>query len=54
MIAVNPFGAKTVGVLGLGRTGLAAARALEAGGAHVVVWALPQVLEPSLQQLLLG
>lgn len=38
MIAVNPFGARTVGVLGLGRSGLTAAAALSAGGAHVVVW----------------
>jgi len=38
MITVNPFGEKTVGVLGLGRSGLAAARALLDAGAAVVVW----------------
>jgi UDP-N-acetylmuramoylalanine--D-glutamate ligase len=38
MITVNPFGDKTVGVLGLGRSGLAAARALLEAGAVVVAW----------------
>ncbi|HEX8233780.1 MAG TPA: UDP-N-acetylmuramoyl-L-alanine--D-glutamate ligase [Caulobacteraceae bacterium] len=38
MIPVRGFEGKTVAVFGLGRTGLAAARALTAGGAGVVVW----------------
>ena len=38
MIPVRGFEQRTVAVLGLGRTGLTAARALAAGGADVVVW----------------
>ena len=38
MIPVRGFEAKKVAVFGLARTGLAAARALMAGGAEVVVW----------------
>ena len=38
MIPVRGFEAKKVAVFGLARTGLAAARALKAGGAEVVVW----------------
>jgi len=38
MIPVLGFEGKTVAVFGLGRTGLAAARALEAGGAKVAAW----------------
>ncbi|HRD46136.1 MAG TPA: UDP-N-acetylmuramoyl-L-alanine--D-glutamate ligase [Caulobacter sp.] len=38
MIPVRGFEQRTVAVLGLGRTGLTAARALAAGGAEVVVW----------------
>ncbi len=38
MIPVQGFDGQRVGVLGLGRSGLAAARALVAGGADVVVW----------------
>jgi len=38
MITVNPYGETSAGVLGLGRSGLAAARSLTAGGAHVLVW----------------
>lgn len=38
MIAVQGYQGKTVAVLGLGRTGRAATAALEAGGAHPVVW----------------
>lgn len=38
MIAVQGYEGKTVAVLGLGRSGRAAAVALEAGGAHPVVW----------------
>jgi UDP-N-acetylmuramoylalanine--D-glutamate ligase len=38
MIPVRGFEAKKVAVFGLARTGLAAARALRAGGAEVVVW----------------
>jgi UDP-N-acetylmuramoylalanine--D-glutamate ligase len=38
MIPVRGFEAKKVAVFGLARTGLAAARALLAGGAEVVVW----------------
>lgn len=38
MIPVRGFEQRTVAVLGLGRTGLTAARALAAGGANVVVW----------------
>ena len=38
MIAVRGFAGKTVAVFGLARTGLAAARALMAGGAKVALW----------------
>jgi UDP-N-acetylmuramoylalanine--D-glutamate ligase len=38
MIEVKGFDGATVAVLGLGRSGLAAARSLRAGGAEVVVW----------------
>ncbi|MCA6299770.1 MAG: UDP-N-acetylmuramoyl-L-alanine--D-glutamate ligase [Phenylobacterium sp.] len=38
MIPVRGFEGKTVAVFGLARTGLAAARALMAGGAEVAVW----------------
>ncbi|MFO6462768.1 UDP-N-acetylmuramoyl-L-alanine--D-glutamate ligase [Jannaschia sp. KMU-145] len=38
MIPVRGFDGATVAVLGLGRTGLTAARALRAGGAHVLAW----------------
>jgi len=38
MIAVQGYVGKTVAVLGLGRSGRATARALEAGGAQAVVW----------------
>src|ERR1700741_416270 len=38
MIPVRGFEGKTVAVFGLARTGLAAARALVAGGANVALW----------------
>jgi UDP-N-acetylmuramoylalanine--D-glutamate ligase len=38
VIPVRGFEDKTVAVFGLGRTGLTAARALQAGGAHVALW----------------
>jgi UDP-N-acetylmuramoylalanine--D-glutamate ligase len=38
MIAVETFRGRTVAVLGLGRSGLAAAQALLAGGAQVTAW----------------
>ncbi len=38
MIPVSGFEGQTVAVLGLGRTGRAAAAALQAGGADVIVW----------------
>lgn len=38
MIPVQGYADKTVFVLGMGRTGLTAARALEAGGAHPICW----------------
>ena len=38
MIPVRGFEAKKVAVFGLARTGLAAARALVAGGAEVAAW----------------
>jgi UDP-N-acetylmuramoylalanine--D-glutamate ligase len=38
MIAVDCFQGKTVGVFGLARSGLSAARALKAGGAKIVAW----------------
>ncbi|MDG1418516.1 MAG: UDP-N-acetylmuramoyl-L-alanine--D-glutamate ligase [Maricaulis sp.] len=38
MIAINAYEGRRVAVLGLGRSGIATARALEAGGASVVCW----------------
>src|SRR6056297_3424631 len=38
MIPVTGFDGQRVAVLGLGRSGLSAARALQAGGAHVLAW----------------
>jgi UDP-N-acetylmuramoylalanine--D-glutamate ligase len=38
MIAVRSFAGKTVAIFGLARTGLASARALKVGGAHVIAW----------------
>ena len=38
MIPVTAFVGKTVAVFGLARTGLAAARALLAGGANLALW----------------
>ena len=38
MIAVRSFAGKTIAIFGLARTGLASARALKAGGAHVIAW----------------
>ena len=38
MIPVTGFENARVGILGLGRSGLSAARALRAGGAHPVCW----------------
>jgi UDP-N-acetylmuramoylalanine--D-glutamate ligase len=38
MITVSSFANKPIGVLGLGRSGLSAVRALEAGGAEVWAW----------------
>ncbi len=38
MITVTSFANKQIGVLGLGRSGLSAARALAAGGADVWAW----------------
>ena len=38
MIPVRGFEGRTVAVFGLARTGLAAARALVAGGAEVALW----------------
>lgn len=38
MIPVKGYAGRKVGVLGLGRSGLAAARALQAGGAEVLCW----------------
>ena len=38
MIPVRGYAGQTVAILGMGRTGRAAAAALEAGGAEVVVW----------------
>ncbi|WP_375254879.1 UDP-N-acetylmuramoyl-L-alanine--D-glutamate ligase [Yoonia sp.] len=38
MIPVQGYAGKTVAVLGLGRSGRATAAALQAGGAHAVVW----------------
>ena len=38
MIPVQGFEGRKVGVLGLGRSGLAAAAALEAGGAEALLW----------------
>jgi UDP-N-acetylmuramoylalanine--D-glutamate ligase len=38
MIVVESFAGRRVAVLGLARSGIAAARALSAGGAHVLAW----------------
>jgi len=38
MIAANTFKGKTVALFGLGGSGLATAKALQAGGAHVIAW----------------
>ena len=38
MIAVQEFQGKAVGVFGLARSGLSAARALQAGGAKLYAW----------------
>ncbi|MEL7346028.1 MAG: UDP-N-acetylmuramoyl-L-alanine--D-glutamate ligase, partial [Pseudomonadota bacterium] len=38
MIPVRGLAGKTVAVLGLGRSGLSAARALQAGGATPLCW----------------
>jgi UDP-N-acetylmuramoylalanine--D-glutamate ligase len=38
VIPVHGYAGQRVGVLGLGRSGLAAAKALAAGGAEVVCW----------------
>jgi UDP-N-acetylmuramoylalanine--D-glutamate ligase len=38
MIAINAYDGRRVAVLGLGRSGIATARALEAGGASVICW----------------
>ena len=38
MIAARSYAGKTVAIFGLARTGLASARALRAGGAHVIAW----------------
>jgi UDP-N-acetylmuramoylalanine--D-glutamate ligase len=38
LIPVNEFSGKKVAVFGLGRTGIAAARSLKAGGSHVIGW----------------
>ena len=38
MIPVRGFEGRKVAVFGLGRTGLTAARALEAGGAQAILW----------------
>src|SRR5262245_8742041 len=38
MIAVQEFSGKSVGVFGLARSGLSAARALQAGGARLYAW----------------
>ena len=38
MITVTSYTNKSVGVLGLGRSGLSAVRALEAGGSDVWAW----------------
>ena len=38
MIALERYREKTVAVLGLGRSGVATARALAAGGARVLAW----------------
>ena len=38
MIPVTIFAGRDLAVLGLGMSGLAAARALRSGGANVVVW----------------
>ena len=38
MIALSPYGGRTIALLGLGKSGLAAARALAAAGADVWAW----------------
>ncbi|HSF94806.1 MAG TPA: NAD(P)-dependent oxidoreductase, partial [Thermohalobaculum sp.] len=38
MIPLPAYAGQRVGVLGLGRSGLAAARALQAGGAEALCW----------------
>src|SRR5215208_5893515 len=38
MIAVQEFSGKSVGIFGLARSGLSAARALKAGGARIFAW----------------
>ncbi len=38
MIPVQGYAGQTVAILGMGRTGRAAAASLVAGGANVVVW----------------
>ncbi len=38
MIPAHGFSGKTVGVFGLARSGLAAVRALKAGGAEIIAW----------------
>ena len=38
MIVVDTYRGRDIGVLGLARSGLAAARALKAGGANVFAW----------------
>ena len=38
MIEVDTFSGETIAVMGLARSGLAAARALQAGGAEVRAW----------------
>ena len=38
MITVTSFANKSIGVFGLGRSGLSAVRALEAGGSDVWAW----------------
>ena len=52
MITVTSYTNKSVGVLGLGRSGLSAVRALEAGGSDV--WAWDDIEEKRESALLLG
>ncbi len=51
MIQIDEFAGKHIAVLGLGRTGLAAAKALRAGGAHVLAWDDGQVGRDAAQAL---